>query len=437
MSLIGLIKSNIRHKVTKSIGWQGIMTATRTVFALASAVLLTRYFGPEDFGFYSFVLALIGIFTRFTRGGSDNVAIKHFTKSPESKAEIFTAIALWRTTCWFIGACIIFACAIIFADDRYYYALLIYGFMFFSIADFLDSFFQSRYESHIYIIARIAVELASFIAKVLCVIWHLDIAVFFYILCTQNLTYALLIVALYKLQKTSGPTFKFSKPWIQKIIKESLPLIFAAFMVAFYIRVDHLMLGYIAGDIALGLYAPSSQISIALFSMAVIFVHPLQVRFAEYKHNTPQYNQWLEYYINITTKLSLILCLSITIIAPVFIPLLFGAEFKATAPILMIQIWACVFSYHGAIRTREVVNNYKSHYNLIGVSIGALTNVCLNLILIPQFQGQGAALATVISMAVANYGTSWLIPDLRPFAKTQTKALCLLPAQSPAKKAAQ
>ena len=431
MSFFNLIRHYRAHRVTASIGWQSLLSFSRVLFAVLSAVLLTRYFGPEDYGFYSFILALTGILFTLTRAGTDSVTIRLLTREPENKAEVYTAAILWRSGCWFLGLIVLLAAVLASSDPRYFYALLIYIFMLFSLADVLDSFFQSQYHSQYYIITRVFVEALAFAAKVYFVFFNYDLRFFVYVIAAQYAVYALLLVGVYVMKYAEVPKFRFSKIYLRLIVKDSLPLIFAMFMVAFYMQVDQIMLSYIAGDRALGYYAPSSQICVALLAMAIIFVHPLQVRFAEFDHKSILYNQWLEYYINVITKLAIGMALLVTVTAPLIIPFLFGERFTPTTSILMVQIWSCIFSYQGAVRYREVINNYKSSYNLFGVACGAFCNVALNLVLIPEYQGIGASVATILSLFVANYVTSWVIPELRFFAKMQTSALFLKKARLP------
>ena len=54
---------------------------------------------------------------------------------------------------------------------------------------------------------------------------------------------------------------------------------------------------------------------------------------------------------------------------------------------------------------------------------GALLNVALNLILIPVYQGTGAAVATVVSYAAGGYLACFLHPRTRSAGVMMSKAL--------------
>ena len=59
--------------------------------------------------------------------------------------------------------------------------------------------------------------------------------------------------------------------------------------------------------------------------------------------------------------------------------------------------------------------------------MGAIVNVLLNLILIPNYGGLGAAWASLIAYTAASYLSLFLSKKTLPFALQMTKAMCLWP----------
>jgi O-antigen/teichoic acid export membrane protein len=69
-------------------------------------------------------------------------------------------------------------------------------------------------------------------------------------------------------------------------------------------------------------------------------------------------------------------------------------------------------------------------FSLITQGFGALANVGLNLLLIPQYGGYGAAVATLISYAVASYFSLFFYKKSRPVFWMMSKAM-LSPVRYP------
>ncbi len=422
MNLIKAIKDYRNHPVFTNISWQLFSKIMRSAIAILSVIVLTRYLGPEDFGFYSFVMAVVGIISRFSRGGADNVSIKEFSKHIEQKAEIFSSVLIWRSVCWGIGLAVLLILSAFTKDQRYIFAIVIYISLFFTSIDVIDNYFQSQLQNKYFIIARIAVEATSLLAKLYLAFIEAELSTFIYLITIQNVLYGLTILCVFRIKERNFPQLRFSRHKLVSIVKQSMPLIMAALMVTVFTYMDQIMLAYLAGDLAVGFYAPSSQIVMALFSFAIVCANPLQVKFASLDHKSDIYAQYLQYYFTIVTRVALAISIAVCFASPVIVRFLFGDEFLPTIPILMIQVWACVFVFQGQIREKEIINHHKSYYALIAVTIGAMSNFISNMLLIPIYEGVGAAIGTILSLFMAHFVTSWVIKDLRAMAKMQTKA---------------
>lgn len=64
-------------------------------------------------------------------------------------------------------------------------------------------------------------------------------------------------------------------------------------------------------------------------------------------------------------------------------------------------------------------------YSLICNVVGAITNIAVNVLLIPIMGSIGAAIATLISYALYAYISSYFIKDMRSMGEIQTRALLL------------
>ena len=80
----------------------------------------------------------------------------------------------------------------------------------------------------------------------------------------------------------------------------------------------------------------------------------------------------------------------------------------------------------GVARETWITTEGLMKFSAVTSAIGAIVNIILNLILIPQYGGLGAAIATVIAQIVASYAIgAFYLPTRRIFIH-QTKAITLL-----------
>ena len=110
---------------------------------------------------------------------------------------------------------------------------------------------------------------------------------------------------------------------------------------------------------------------------------------------------------------------------PWLIALAYGPEFAAAGPVLALHVWSGVFVFLGVARGQFLVNERLTRFYLGATLAGAALNIALNLWLIPVHGAWGAALATVVSQAVAAWASSFCSPAVRANGVMQTRALLL------------
>lgn len=82
-----------------------------------------------------------------------------------------------------------------------------------------------------------------------------------------------------------------------------------------------------------------------------------------------------------------------------------------------------MFVFLGVARTQYLINEGLIRFSFFTTVLGAIVNVALNFILIPQYEGVGAAIATVVSYGASGYFSSFVYPRLFETGLMQSKAL--------------
>ena len=74
-----------------------------------------------------------------------------------------------------------------------------------------------------------------------------------------------------------------------------------------------------------------------------------------------------------------------------------------SANILSIHIFATLFIFQRAILSKWLIIESYYKFSLMSHGAGAISNIILNLLLIPTYGGIGAALATLFSYMIASF----------------------------------
>ncbi len=115
------------------------------------------------------------------------------------------------------------------------------------------------------------------------------------------------------------------------------------------------------------------------------------------------------------TLLSVMVAVPMTFLSGTVITMLFGSGYAEAGNVLAIHIWASLFVFMGVGASSWFVAEGLTHFSMYRSLMGAITNILLNLFLIPHFAEIGAAIATVISYAYgsvfanATHRKSWKI----------------------------
>ncbi len=87
--------------------------------------------------------------------------------------------------------------------------------------------------------------------------------------------------------------------------------------------------------------------------------------------------------------------------APIWLPSLFGSEFGAATPILLVLLASSVLGAPGSVAGAGLVSRGQPQLRSYAVVVAAPVNLLLLVLLAPRFGGMGAAVATLVGSLVA------------------------------------
>jgi PST family polysaccharide transporter len=111
-----------------------------------------------------------------------------------------------------------------------------------------------------------------------------------------------------------------------------------------------------------------------------------------------------------------------TFLSKNIILLMFGNGFIEAGSILSVHIWASVFVFMGVATSPWFIAEGLNNVSLGKTVLGAILNVILNFLLIPQYSGLGAAIATISSQAAAAFVSNAVDKRTRKLFKVQVES---------------
>lgn len=186
-------------------------------------------------------------------------------------------------------------------------------------------------------------------------------------------------------------------------IKKHLKPIFTLFGMtvaqSIYLVLDTSILGVISGDEAVGYYHAATKLNKMVMGVITAINSIMVPRLSYYlEKDRTKYNELLEKNINFL----LIMCVPITVgfyLLSKDIMIVFCGQryLSAITPMNILTPIITLISFSSFICHQVFVPNRQDKYCLYSVIVGAIINLTLNLILIPKFSYNGAAIATLVA----------------------------------------
>lgn len=386
--------------IAKNTSW---LTFAQIIVMLISAVggiLLARYLGAADFGKYGFAISFVTLFAIFSDFGVSQLLINEVSQDTSLAKKYFDRLITLKII---LG---IFAFVVILIliqlvekspETRTLVLIAALGVIVGSISSLITPIFRAfekmKYEAYFKIFGSALI----FLSIIAVIVFKLKIlhVVQFQLLVGIIVGVTSLIFLQKKFFKVS---LKFNVTfWIQTL-KRSWPLGVSAIFISIYYHLDTVMLGLWKSDQVVGWYNIDYKILMLILAFVGLYYSAVFPTLSKLVKTSLESVKKLGHIsLKFMIILSIPVCVTATMIPEKIINILYGDSFIEAAPALQILIWTAFFiAINGFYGNALIVAAHRKTY-LKGVGIGAAINVILNIILIPPFSLEGAAIATVVT----------------------------------------
>jgi len=389
-------------------------------------IWVIRYLGPEGYGVYSYSVSFVVLAATFSALGLDNIVTRECARDRyESGRVLATAFWLRGAAAIIIAGLTIGGIFVLEEDVLVKSAVSIIAFrMIFESSFVADFWFRSQIESKYSVAVRTAGAVVAASLQVGAILLDASVLVFLGILVAQSAVQALgFAIMMYR----HGPPVSSLAPSAEigkQLLRDSWPLMISAFSTMVYMKMDQIMLKQMSSSEAVGIYASAAKLSELWYFIPVALtnsVFPEIVRLKE-EAESKKYLERVQQFYDLIGGVVYAVTITVTLSAPYVVPLLFDDAYTGATAILQIHVWSFIFIGLGFARGKWLVAENLTRFAMAATLLGATVNVGLNLWLIPNYQGIGAAWATLISYAIYAYFSLLLSRKTRVAFVQMTKA---------------
>ncbi|KJH79691.1 flippase [Pseudomonas sp. KSR10] len=392
------------------------------------AIVLARYLGPEQFGILAYAISMTAIFASAGHMGLAGLVVREVVKQPAAVPETLGTTFMLKLSGMTLGFLLILIYASLFekvGGTEFWMLLIVASAIFFQTFDVVEYWFQSQVQAKYPAIAKSSAILLSAGLKLLMVVSGAGVVAFAFAHTAQFVMAALILALLYKgTTRVSLMSWKASFARARELLSQGWIIYLGSIFAVVYMKIDQVMLKWMVGAEEVGVYAVAAQLSEAWYFLPTAIVASFFPKLIKLHEADPaRFNQRFQQLFDLLFILAIAVALLVSLVAGPLISLLFGAEYQNSASILTIHIWAGVFIFMRAAFSRWILIEGALMFSLITQGLGALANVGLNALLIPHYGGEGAAMATLISYAVASYAALLVHSKTRPVFLMMTKSM--------------
>jgi O-antigen/teichoic acid export membrane protein len=393
------------------------------ILAMANGIILARYLNAEKYGLFLLGLSIFGFLQIPAKHGAPSILPKFIAgyRVNNQFDTICDIISLTIGQCFFVAillSLVTFFSAPyisehIFNDPGLKNILKTLSFILpmAAITPVILSIFRGYkitrakviYENILQYLLRIPLFLIFFYAG-----FELSAAYFSFAITTVLLS-VFISVDMIKTLKIDFKISLYDHEISPTLFKQSWPLMMQSLVWIIYTRIDRLFIGYYLESREVGVYGAAGAIAGLLTLIPQSFSFLALPMFSKFMAN--------ESLLVLRVVYKKITALMFALSFPIFICLVFlskdilimlyGNEYSSGATALLIISGGILSRCLIGPATEALIGAGKTKAPLISLSLGCTSNILLNVLLIPSYGINGAAIATCISMYVARLTIAW------------------------------
>lgn len=390
---------SIVHKIFKNTG---IIITGNAIFRFISLVVtiyLARYLGVADFGKFNFLFAYLSFFTLITEFGLSTILIREIAQNKDKTAELVgnaLSITFLLSILSFVFSITVISLMSYPADTTFYVYVVSISIFFISYSGVYASIFRANLIMEYNLYAKIISRIFS------------AILIFFVIFSGGKLIYIILIMVgaefinaffnYFYSKKFINSSFRLNIDICKHLLTESFPIALSSIFAVIYHNIDIIMLSSMSGETSVGYYSAALKIIAPLSLITSGLTMSLFPVISSYATDSLEklsniYTISLKYILLI----SLPLTVGISFISKEIVSFVFGSEFMPASMALIILIWVQLFIFTNTINTDTLISLHKQEKVTKVAFVGSISNILLNLLLIPRYDFYGASFATVMT----------------------------------------
>lgn len=390
-------------KIFKNFSYLTLGKISGDFFNFVLFIVLSRQFGQEGIGQYSFAFGLTSFFSVLADFGLYDYSIKEISSRKNIFEQSYLGIFSLRLFLAFL-LLLLLLLIIPFLNFSFESKLIIAFIGTFQIIYVLIDGLASIFIAHEQMFEAGLIAASS---RIMTSISGILIAIFIGNLAFSLMSFPIIsilqiIILIFIVNKKFGRLrITFSLKILRDTLKKTLPYGIADFFTMVFLRIDVVLIGFLVGEIDSGIYNVGYRVIFFLLfipNFAAVSIFPIISRM--YQSSKTEFQKMYNKSLNMMIVIGLPISAGLWLIAPQFINMFFGNNFAGSVIILKILstlfLLKCIISIMSFFM---MSSNKQNEYAKVRI-IATIFSIIANFVLILFYGIEGAAVATLLASAL-------------------------------------
>lgn len=376
------------------------------LFTFLPLLIITPYLshvlGAQKIGIYSFTTSILSYFVLFGCLGVNLYGQRQIAATRNNLKKMTNTFyeLFFLKTIFILLSSLVYIC-FCFSDSVYgvYYKILIFQLLF-NIFD-ITWFYQGIEDFKTISVQTMIVKIVLTLSIFLFIKDENSLLIYFIIMVISYcLTQTLLLIHL----KENIGKFNIKEINIFKHFKNTIIIFIPQIAIQIYTVLDKTMIGWILNDMKeVGYYEQAQKLIhlclMVITSFGTVMVPRISNLYAKQKQD--ELNEKINQSFKVVSFIAFPMCFGLMAITNCLVPWFFGEQFISLNKLLpVLSLLFLAIGFNNITGIQYAISTSHQQKFTVSVIVGALINIVLNLILIPNYGALGASIASVVSETV-------------------------------------
>lgn len=401
------------QSITKNAFYNVLLNIASVIFPLITAPYISRVLEPDGVGLYNFATTYAGYFALVALLGIPTYGVREVSKAREDKEALTKLVSqlmsIAAITTLVISTIYILSIALVGQLTENFVIFLLAGFVIYLAPFKINWYYQG-------------IEDFGFITKVSLIVRTASVVCLF--LFVREKSDLIIYVVLSVLGGVLADVWNFCKMWksgirpqltfegLKQHINPLLVLFASSVAISIYTVLDTLMLGFIKDYEEVGFYTNAMHMSkvilTAVTSLSIVAVPRVSLYMKERDYDN--INLLMNKSFSVVSFIAFPVAIGMICIAPVFVPLFFGAKFMGSiVPLMILSLLIISIGLNNLTGVQILIGMGFDKLFLYSVLVGTVSNFVLNCALIPLLGAVGASIASVVAETLILIVTTYYV----------------------------